>query len=147
MILENLQDPGNLGTMIRTGEGAGITGVIMNQQTVDIFNPKTIRPPWAPYSGYRLSMCRSYPRVLTQIHERGIHTYAAHLKGQKYYDSFSFREPTAFLIGNEGNGLTKEISDQAGQYLKIPMEGKVESLNASIAAALLMYEAHRQRNL
>ena len=56
-------------------------------------------------------------------------------------------EPTAFLIGNEGNGLTKEISDQAGQYLKIPMEGKVESLNASIAAALLMYEAHRQRNL
>ena len=96
--------------------------------------------------------------MLTQMHERGIHTYAAHLKGQKYYDSFSFREPTAFLIGNEGNGLTKEISDQApacihcgyplaGQYLKIPMEGKVESLNASIAAALLMYEAHRQRNL
>ena len=62
------------------------------------------------------------------------------------YDSFSFREPTAFLIGNEGNGLSKEISDQAGQYLKIPMEGRVESLNASIAAALLMYEAHRQRS-
>ena len=81
------------------------------------------------------------------MHEQGIHTYSAHLKGQKYYDSFSFRAPTAFLIGNEGNGLTKEISDQAGQYLKIPMEGKVESLNASIAAALLMYEAHRQRNL
>ena len=52
----------------------------------------------------------------------------------------------AFLIGNEGNGLSKEISDQAGQYLKIPMEGRVESLNASIAAALLMYEAHRQRS-
>lgn len=56
------------------------------------------------------------------------------MKGQEYYDSFSFREPTAFLIGNEGNGLSKEISDQAGQYLKIPMEGRVESLNASIAA-------------
>jgi len=84
--------------------------------------------------------------VLEQMHAKGIYTYAAHLKGQEYYDSFSFREPTAFLIGNEGNGLSKEISDQAGQYLKIPMEGRVESLNASIAAALLMYEAHRQRS-
>lgn len=85
--------------------------------------------------------------MLEQMHAKGIYTYAAHLKGQEYYDSFSFPwEPTAFLIGNEGNGLSKEISDQAGQYLKIPMEGRVESLNASIAAALLMYEAHRQRS-
>ena len=147
LILENLQDPGNLGTMIRTGEGAGITGVIMNQQTVDIFNPKTIRATMGSIFRVPFVYVPELSTVLTQIHERGIHTYAAHLKGQKSYDSFSFREPTAFLIGNEGNGLTKEISDQAGQYLKIPMEGKVESLNASIAAALLMYEAHRQRNL
>lgn len=147
LILENLQDPGNLGTMIRTGEGAGITGVIMNQQTVDIFNPKTIRATMGSIFRVPFVYVPELSTVLTQMHERGIHTYAAHLKGQKYYDSFSFREPTAFLIGNEGNGLTKEISDQAGQYLKIPMEGKVESLNASIAAALLMYEAHRQRNL
>ena len=147
LILENLQDPGNLGTMIRTGEGAGITGVIMNQQTVDIFNPKTIRATMGSIFRVPFVYVSELSPVLTQMHERGIHTYAAHLKGQKYYDSFSFREPTAFLIGNEGNGLTKEISDQAGQYLKIPMEGKVESLNASIAAALLMYEAHRQRNL
>ena len=146
MILENLQDPGNLGTMIRTGEGAGITGVIMNNQTVDIFNPKTIRATMGSIFRVPFVYVPELSPVLTQMHEKGIHTYAAHLKGQKYYDSFSFREPTAFLIGNEGNGLTKEISDQAGQYLKIPMEGKVESLNASIAAALLMYEAHRQRS-
>ena len=147
MILENLQDTGNLGTLIRTGEGAGITGVIMNQQTVDIFNPKTIRATMGSIFRVPFVYVPELSTVLTQMHERGIHTYAAHLKGQKYYDSFSFREPTAFLIGNEGNGLTKEISDQAGQYLKIPMEGKVESLNASSAAALLMYEVHRQRNL
>ena len=147
MVLDHLQDPGNLGTMIRTGEGAGITGVIMNNQTVDIFNPKTIRATMGSIFRVPFVYVPELSPVLTQMHEKGIHTYAAHLKGQKYYDSFSFREPTAFLIGNEGNGLTKEISDQAGQYLKIPMEGKVESLNASIAAALLMYEAHRQRNL
>ena len=147
LILENLQDPGNLGTMIRTGEGAGITGVIMNSQTVDIFNPKTIRATMGSIFRVPFVYVPELSPVLTQMHEKGIHTYAAHLKGEEYYDSFSFREPTAFLIGNEGNGLTKEISDQSGQYLKIPMEGKVESLNASIAAALLMYEAHRQRKL
>ena len=147
LILENLQDPGNLGTMIRTGEGAGITGVIMNSQTVDLFNPKTIRATMGSIFRVPFVYVPELSPVLTQMQERGIHTYAAHLKGQKYYDSFSFREPTAFLIGNEGNGLSAEISDQAGQYLKIPMEGKVESLNASIAAALLMYEAHRQRSL
>ena len=146
MILENLQDPGNLGTMIRTGEGAGITGVIMNNQTVDIFNPKTIRATMGSIFRVPFVYVPDLAPVLEQMHAKGIHTYAAHLKGQEYYDSFSFREPTAFLIGNEGNGLSKEISDQAGQYLKIPMEGRVESLNASIAAALLMYEAHRQRS-
>jgi TrmH family RNA methyltransferase len=79
------------------------------------------------------------------MHEKGIHTYAAHLSGETYYHSFSFKEPTAFLIGNEGNGLLKETADLAKHYLKIPMEGKVESLNAAIATSLLMYEAHRQR--
>ena len=103
LILENLQDPGNLGTMIRTGEGAGITGVIMNQQTVDIFNPKTIRATMGSIFRVPFVYVPELSTVLTQMHERGIHTYAAHLKGQKYYDSFSFREPTAFLIGNEGN--------------------------------------------
>ena len=146
MVLDHLQDPGNLGTMIRTGEGAGITGVIMNNQTVDIFNPKTIRATMGSIFRVPFVYVPDLAPVLEQMHAKGIHTYAAHLKGQEYYDSFSFREPTAFLIGNEGNGLSKEISDQAGQYLKIPMEGRVESLNASIAAALLMYEAHRQRS-
>ena len=146
LMLENLQDPGNLGTMIRTGEGAGITGVIMNNQTVDIFNPKTIRATMGSIFRVPIVYVPDLAPVLEQMHAKGIYTYAAHLKGQEYYDSFSFREPTAFLIGNEGNGLSKEISDQAGQYLKIPMEGRVESLNASIAAALLMYEAHRQRS-
>ncbi len=145
VILENLQDPGNLGTILRTGEGAGITGVIMSDNTVDIYNPKVIRSTMG--SIYRVPFVyeKDLVEVLGKLHEAGIKTYAAHLKGEDYYDSFSFKEPTAFLIGNEGNGLTAELSEAASSYLKIPMEGKVESLNAGIAAALLMYEAHRQR--
>ena len=145
VILENLQDPGNLGTILRTGEGAGITGVIMSDNTVDIYNPKVIRSTMG--SIYRVPFVyeKDLLAVLDKLHEAGVKTYAAHLKGEDYYDSFSFKEPTAFLIGNEGNGLTEELSEAASSYLKIPMEGKVESLNAGIAAALLMYEAHRQR--
>ena len=82
---------------------------------------------------------------MDQLHAKGICTYAAHLKGKGYYDEESYKEPTAFLIGNEGNGLSDELSDKAKQYIKIPMEGKLESLNAAVAAAILMYEASRQR--
>lgn len=146
VVLENLQDPGNLGTILRTGEGAGITGVIMSDHTVDIFNPKTVRA--AMGSLYRVPFVyeEDMKDILQKLHQHGIHTYAAHLAGETYYDSFSFRQPTAFLIGNEGGGLRRETADLAEHYLKIPMEGRVESLNAAIATSLLMYEAHRQRS-
>lgn len=145
VVLEDLQDPGNLGTIVRTGEGAGITGVIMSSQTVDIFNPKVIRATMGSIYRVPFVYVESIAETIKNMQNAGIHTFAAHLKGEKYYDSFSFREPTAFLIGNEGNGLKKETADMADFYLKIPMEGKVESLNAAIATSLLMYEAHRQR--
>lgn len=147
VILENLQDPGNLGTIIRTGEGAGITGVIMSNQTVDIYNPKTIRGTMGSVYRVPFVYVEDLREVMCKLHKKGVHTYAAHLQGSNYYDAFSFREPTAFLIGNEGNGLSKELADLSESYLKIPMEGRVESLNAAVAAALLMYETRRQRSL
>lgn len=147
MVLENLQDPGNLGTIIRTGEGAGITGVIMSRETVDIFNPKTIRATMGSVFRVPFLYVESLLETMRRLKQNGIHTYAAHLDGERYYDSFSFREPTAFLIGNEGNGLSRELAQSADDYLKIPMEGRVESLNAAVASSLLMYEAHRQRAL
>lgn len=145
LVLEDLQDPGNLGTIIRTAEGAGVTGVIMSGHTVDIFNPKVIRSTMG--SIYRVPFLyeENLLRTLEKLHAAGVRTYAAHLQGETCYDSFSFQGPTAFLIGNEGKGLSEELSKAASSYLKIPMEGQLESLNASVAAALLMYEAHRQR--
>ncbi|MCH5342769.1 MAG: RNA methyltransferase [Acetatifactor sp.] len=145
LVLENLQDPGNLGTILRTGEGAGVTGVIMDGKTVDIFNPKTIRATMGSVYRVPFVYVTDLFKTVKELREQGVHTYAAHLKSNTYYDCFSFRESTAFLIGNEGNGLTEEIAGSAENYLKIPMEGQVESLNAAIAAALLLYEAHRQR--
>ena len=145
LVLENLQDPGNLGTMMRTAEGAGVTGVLLSRGCVDIYNPKTIRSTMG--SIYRVPFLYTDDLLgdMDRLHEKGIVTYAAHLKGKGFYDEESYKGPTAFLIGNEGNGLTDELSEKAKQYIKIPMEGQLESLNAAVAAAILMYEASRQR--
>lgn len=145
MVLENLQDPGNLGTIIRTGEGAGIRGVIMSQDTVDIYNPKTIRATMGSVYRVPFIYVETLSNSICYLKEKGVRTYAAHLKGKKQYYEFSYTGGTAFLIGNEGNGLKKETADLADEYLRIPMEGQVESLNAAIAATILMYEAYRQR--
>lgn len=145
VVLEDLQDPGNLGTILRTGEGAGITGVIMSKDTVDLYNPKTIRATMGSVYRVPFVYAEDLKQVLATLKEAGITSYAAHLNGTKYYDSFDFRKGTAFLIGNEGNGLQTETAEQADVYLKIPMKGKLESLNAAVATSILMYEANRQR--
>ncbi len=147
LVVENLQDPGNLGTIMRTGEGAGVTGVIMSSDTVDLFNPKTIRGTMGSVYRVPFLYTEDLGAVIGRLHEAGVTTYAAHLQGKNYYDGYSYRRPTAFLIGNEGNGLREETARLARHYLKIPMEGGLESLNAAMAAGLLMYEAHRQRHL
>lgn len=145
VILEDLQDPGNLGTILRTGEGAGITGVIMSKNTVDLYNPKTIRATMGSIYRVPFLYVEDLKPVFTELKKKGIQSYAAHLRGTKYYDALDFTKGTALLIGNEGNGLRTETAELADQYLKIPMEGQVESLNAAIATSILMYEANRQR--
>ena len=146
VVLEDLQDPGNLGTIMRTSEGAGVTAVIMNKKTVDIFNPKTIRATMGSIYRVPFLYVDDLSDLLREMKAKNIQIFAAHLAGKEYYTGKSFQNATAFLIGNEGNGLSKEIADQADAYVKIPMEGKLESLNASVATALLIYEAKRQRS-
>lgn len=148
MILEDLQDPGNLGTIIRTGEGAGITGVILSRTSVDVFNPKVIRSTMG--SVYRVPVLyvdSIEKEVLSVLKTHGITTYAAHLKGKNNYDQEDYGKGTAFFIGNEGNGLTDSLTACADTLIKIPMEGQVESLNAAMASGILMYEVARQRRV
>ncbi len=145
LILESVQDPGNLGTMVRTGEGAGATGIIMNRTTVDLFNPKTIRSTMGSIYRMPFLVTEDLTIIINELRKNGISLYAAHLKGTKQYDEPDYTKPSGFLIGNEGNGLSDEIAELATDYVRIPMHGKVESLNAAISASLLLYEADRQR--
>ena len=145
MILENIQDPGNLGTIIRAGEGAGITGVVMSSDTADIYNPKVIRSTMGAVFRVPFVYVEDLKAALSQLKDHGVHLYAAHLKGQNPYDQEDYTESTGFLIGNEAQGLSDEIASLADTYVKIPMAGSVESLNAAIASSVLMFEVARQR--
>ena len=142
--LENIQDPGNLGTILRTAEGAGVTGILMSRDTVDIYNPKVVRSTMG--SIFRMPFCyvENLTETIKEFGQQGYRTYCAHMQGTSFYD-FDFSNPTIFCIGNEGKGLTKELMDAASYQICIPMHGKVESLNAATAATVLMYEAMRQR--
>lgn len=145
IILEAIQDPGNLGTIFRAAEGAGAAGIIMSSDTVDIYNPKTIRSTMG--SVYRMPYLyvQHLDTIIEEMQKRKIAVYAAHLQGAKAYDTCDYKSGTAFLIGNEANGLKDETAKKADAAIKIPMLGKVESLNAAVAASVLMYEAARQR--
>lgn len=143
-IVEKLQDPGNLGTILRTAEGAGATGVMMSNDSVDLYNPKVIRSTMG--SVFRVPVYISENIILDveQLQAKGVNVYGAHLKGNTFYEK-DFTKGCAFLIGNEGNGLSEELSKKADDLIKIPMKGKVESLNAATSTAVIAYEVLRQR--
>lgn len=143
-LLENLQDPGNMGTILRTSEGAGVSGIIMNRESVDPYNPKVIRSTMGAIFRMPFVVVDDFEDVLCRLKEAGIRTFAAHLDGEDFYRQ-DYRGGCAFFIGNEGNGLSEELAARADGRIRIPMKGQVESLNAAVAATVLMYETLRQR--
>lgn len=143
-VIEKLQDPGNLGTIIRTSEGAGITGIILSNDSVDVYNPKVIRATMGAIFRVPVYVSKNLIEDIEEIKRHKISVYGAHLEGKNIYES-SFIEGCAFLIGNEGNGLSDEISASADKLIRIPMKGKLESLNAAASAAIIGYEVLRQR--
>lgn len=145
VVLENLQDPGNLGTIIRTAEAAGASGILLSKGCADLYNPKVTRSTMGSIFRLPFVYTDDLKGALLQLKGQGIRMLAAHLKGSVDLYEESFVGPTALLIGNESRGLTDETAALADQAIRIPMSGKVESLNAAVAAAVCMFEAKRQR--
>ena len=145
LVLEDIRDPGNLGTMFRSAEAAGVTGILMSAGTADIYQPKAVRSTMSavyrvPHR-YTDDLCGDIER----LKDMGITVFAADLKAAKAYDTYNYVKPSAILIGNEAHGLTPEVAAAAGRSIIIPMCGGIESLNAAVAASVLMFEAARQR--
>jgi len=144
LVLDGVQDPGNVGTIIRTAEAVGATAVLLSRTSADPFSPKVVRSTMGTIFRVRVEISDDLPDTLRGLKKEGVRIFGTHLSGTEFYDA-DLTCPLAFLIGNEGNGLTDEVAKEADSLLRIPMEGQVESLNAAVSGSVVAYEAYRQR--
>jgi TrmH family RNA methyltransferase len=144
LVVAGLQDPGNLGTIVRSAEAFGADGVVCLQGTVNEWNPKAVRA--SAGSVFRVPVLHAGESdALTRLRQAGVRILATTVQGAQPADLVDLAESVALVIGNEGNGLTAELAAKADEAVTIPCPGPVESLNAAVAASVLLYEAARQR--
>jgi TrmH family RNA methyltransferase len=144
VVLAGLQDPGNLGTILRSAEAFGATGVLSLPGTVSEWNPKAVRA--SAGSVFRVPLISvSEKDCFAHLRKAGVKIWTTVVSGAKAADRIDLAGPVALLIGNEGNGVPQELAAQADGAVTIPCPGPVESLNAAAAASVLLYEASRQR--
>jgi TrmH family RNA methyltransferase len=145
LIAHDVQDPGNVGALIRTAEAAGATGFVAGGATADTFGWKALRGSMG--SALRLPIAKADTgHALESCREAGIQTIALAPRLGEPFFAADFRSPIALVLGSEGAGLPQGITRRADRLVSIPMQGPVESLNVAVAAALVLYEASRQRN-
>ena len=145
--LDGVQDPGNVGTILRSMDAAGFTGLLTDEKTADPYAPKTLRASMG--SVFRIPMVRSenLPQALDRLAALGYALIAGDLRGQPFYRRPAVGERLCILIGNEGAGLSPIVLEKATLRLKLPIIGGAESLNAAVAASVMMYDFLRERLL
>lgn len=147
LMLADLQDPGNLGTIIRLADAINADGIIGSRETVDIYNPKVVNSSMGSLGRVHYYTADCLQRAIQQLQQQGVTVWAATLEGSEPYYNYDYRRGTCFMIGNEGAGIEPALVQAADDRVKIPMVGQAESLNAGLATAVLAYEAVRQRQL
>jgi RNA methyltransferase, TrmH family len=144
VVAAGLQDPGNLGTIARSAEAFGLTGLLLGERTVSAWNWKAVRA--SAGSLFRVPTVKvELAEALTEVKSRGVRVLATSSRKGTAIADVDLRGPVAFLIGNEGAGISKNVLAQADEVVAIPQSVRVESLNAGIAASIMLYEAARQR--
>ena len=144
LVLESVEKPGNLGAIFRTADAAGISAIILCDQQTDLFNPNTIRSSLGTIFTNQV-VTASTGDTIAWLLEKGINTFAAALTGDRWYHETDFTVPSAIILGSEATGLSETWLSAANTRIKIPMNGTVDSLNVSTSAAILIFEAMRQR--
>jgi TrmH family RNA methyltransferase len=145
LVLETVEKPGNLGAILRTADAAGLDAVVICDPQTDIYNPNVIRSS----VGCIFTMpvvTSTTDQALGWLKSAGIRTFGTALTASHYYHKTDFRQPAAIVMGSEANGLSKTWLEGADELIKIPMMGKIDSMNVSASAAIVVFEAMRQRN-
>lgn len=139
LVLDRIQDPGNMGTIIRTADACGVDLIIALKGCVDIYNPKVIRSTMGSIFDMNIVYENQY-EAINFLKNNGFSIVSSYLDTDNYYNNISYNEKTALVIGNEANGINDDIILNSDTLVKIPIYGKAESLNAAISSAILMYE-------
>jgi rRNA methylase, putative, group 3 len=145
VMLDCVQDPGNVGTIIRTADAAGMSAVLMSKGCVDLYSPKVLRSTMGSVFHMPIFEGINIAEIIGLLKQNGYKVIASHLSGQNNYFQEDLTGRSAIIVGNEANGITQETADMADSLVKIPMPGKAESLNASVAASIMIYEIVRQK--
>ena len=144
MVLESVEKPGNLGAVLRSADAAGADAVVVCDPLTDIWNPNLIRSSVGAVFSVPVAVCTSADAIAF-LKERGIRILTAQLQDSEWYYDTDMTGATALVMGTESTGLTQAWRDSADAHIKIPMLGRLDSLNVSVSAAVLLYEAVRQR--
>ena len=144
LVIEAVEKPGNLGAMLRTCDAAGIDAVIICDAKTDVYNPNVIRSSIGTVFTNQIAVCET-DEAIDFLKKNKIKTYAAELSAEKFHNEQNFRTGAAIVVGTEATGLSNEWMSAADEKIKIPMLGKIDSLNVSVSAGILLFEAVRQR--
>jgi RNA methyltransferase, TrmH family len=144
--LATIQDPGNLGTMIRTAAAVGVDGLWVSKDSVDLDNPKVLRASAGQWFRLAMGVTEDLHALVTSYQQQGVQVISTTSHTEASYWDVDLRSPTLILLGNEGAGLSADLAGLADLQVKIPMSATVESLNVATAAALMLYEVRRQRS-
>ena len=144
VVLDGVQDPGNVGTIIRTADCAGFDGVVLSDQCADVFSPKVLRATMGSIFRMGLQVATDLPARLEELKAQGYSIISSQLDGEPFYRRAGVGEKYCLIIGNEGNGVSAPVRALATHRVKLPMRGGAESLNAAIAAGIMMYDLTRE---
>ena len=145
LILDNIQDPGNMGTILRTADSLNLKQIIVSKGSSDIYNLKVVRSTMGAIFRVKVIESENLVETIKEMKKHNIKIYATDLSTDKSIYDVNY-EKSAIVIGNESNGVSKEVLEEATERIKIPMIGKTESLNAAIATSIIMYEVYRSQN-
>ena len=141
--LDQVQDPGNVGTILRTADAAGFDGLLLSPDCADVFSTRVLRASMGSIFRMGLSFPSSLPDALRILRNQGYAIISSQLDGDPFYQRGELGEKLVLIVGNEGNGISGSVRDEATHRLKLPMRGGAESLNAAVAAAVMMYDLTR----
>ena len=144
VMLNAVQDPGNVGTIVRTADAAGFSDVIMDDACADIYNPKTLRSTMGSIFHINCHRTSSLENVINKIKQEDYSIYATAIGGPNYFEREPDKEKIAIIFGNEGNGVDKKLMDIATNIYSLPMVGQSESLNVAVACGIMIYDIMRR---